>query len=59
MPGSLPEAADAVAQVNVKRAVEQIRNDSSILAEMEQTGSIAIVGAMYDVKTGKVEFAKA
>ena len=47
---------DMVAESNVRLTVETIREKSPILREMEQKGEIMIVGAMYDVKTGKVKF---
>lgn len=46
----------AVATENVKLAIKEIREKSSILNEMEKEGKIIIVGAMYDLETGKVEF---
>ena len=45
---------EMVAENNVKMTVETIREKSPILREMEQKGEIKIIGAMYDVKTGKV-----
>jgi carbonic anhydrase len=47
---------EMVAESNVHLTVEAIREKSPILREMEQKGEILIVGAMYDVKTGKVKF---
>ncbi len=47
---------EMVAESNVRLTVETIREKSPILREMEQKGEIMIVGAMYDVKTGKVKF---
>jgi carbonic anhydrase len=47
---------EMVAENNVRLTVEMIREKSPILREMEQKGEILIVGAMYDVKTGKVKF---
>lgn len=46
----------AVAIENVKLAIKEIREKSSILNEMEKKGEIIIVGAMHDLETGKVEF---
>lgn len=46
----------AVAEVNVKLAIKEIREKSSILNEMEKKGEIIIAGAMYDLETGKVTF---
>ena len=50
------ETVNTIAEANVERTVEQMRKQSSILKELEDNGEIAIVGAMYDVKTGEVEF---
>lgn len=47
---------DAVARTNVALTVQGIRRQSPVLAEMEQQGAIRIVGAMYDLATGGVEF---
>ena len=45
-----------VADTNVRLAVQLIRTKSPLLSAMEASGEIAIVGAMYDVETGKVKF---
>ena len=45
---------ELAAESNVRLAVQTIRDQSPVLREMEQKGEILIVGAMYDVKTGKV-----
>ncbi|MGA7459789.1 MAG: carbonic anhydrase family protein [Candidatus Korobacteraceae bacterium] len=50
------EYVDAVAAKNVQLTVQDIRKISPILAELEQQKKIMIVGAMYSVKTGKVDF---
>lgn len=47
---------EKVAVQNVLDSINRIRKESPILSEMEEDGEIEIVGAMYDVKTGKVEF---
>lgn len=47
---------DAVARTNVQLTVDRIRKESPILAEMEKAGSLLIVGAMYDVESGAVNF---
>ncbi|MFK7980934.1 MAG: carbonic anhydrase family protein [Saprospiraceae bacterium] len=41
---------------NVKNTIDQIRLNSPILKEMEEEGAIKIVGAVYDMDTGKVVF---
>ena len=45
-----------VAKNNVLRSVENIRVKSNVLRRLEEEGKITIVGAMYDVSTGKVSF---
>ena len=45
-----------VIALNVKKAIEQIRNDSPILKEMEENGEIILVGSIYNVATGEVEY---
>ena len=52
------EAIEAVAVENVKLSIERIIKESPVLSEMEEKGEIDIVGAMYDVATGKVKFLK-
>src|SRR5215467_1401220 len=47
---------DAVARTNVVLGVVEIRRRSPILEDLEKKGSIKIVGAMYDLATGVVEF---
>lgn len=45
-----------VADKNVELTIQNIKEQSSVLKELNDTGAIQIVGAMYDVKTGKVVF---
>jgi carbonic anhydrase len=45
-----------VAAINVGRSVKNIIERSYILEQMIENGEIGVVGAMYDVETGKVEF---
>ena len=45
-----------VAVQNVHLTTAKILADSDVLREMEAAGEIAVVGAMYDVETGKVTF---
>lgn len=47
---------DAVARRNVLRVVEQMRGQSRTLDGLVREGRIAVVGAMYDVVTGDIEF---
>jgi len=45
-----------VSRVNVIKTIENMRNQSEVLSDMEQQGEIKIVGAMYNVENGAVEF---
>ncbi|MFZ9004443.1 MAG: carbonic anhydrase family protein [Robiginitalea sp.] len=47
---------DRVAETNVRMTIENIRKQSPVLRIMEEDGEIAIVGAMYDISSGKVHF---
>ena len=47
---------DAVAKTNVELALDNIRRRSAILADLEKKGSIQIIGAMYNVANGMVDF---
>src|SRR5450432_135232 len=47
---------DAVARKNVEMTVAGIRQDSSVLAELEAKGAVKMAGAMYNLETGAVEF---
>lgn len=46
----------AVAEMNVQLAMKNIRTRSVVLRRMIDGNEIALVGAMYDVSTGKVRF---
>jgi carbonic anhydrase len=50
------EMTDAVASTNVRVVEEQIVERSSILRDMLAAGEIGIVGGMYNVDTGRVDF---
>jgi carbonic anhydrase len=47
---------DQVSEANVQLVIKEIRERSPVLREMLDKGEIGIVGGMYDLKTGKVEF---
>lgn len=47
---------DEVAKKNVHLTIERIHNESPILHDMDRNGEIKIVGAMYDVNSGSVDF---
>jgi carbonic anhydrase len=50
------EFVDLVCHTNVELMVNDIRTNSPALKEMEEKGEIKIVGAMYDMESGEVEF---
>ncbi|MFT4800831.1 MAG: carbonic anhydrase [Flavobacteriaceae bacterium] len=45
-----------VAEMNVQMSIENIRNQSPVLAEMENNKEIKIIGGMYDISNGEVTF---
>ena len=47
---------DAVARTNVALTVQDIRRESPVLAGLEGEGRIKILGAMYDLTSGALEF---
>ena len=47
---------DDVSEANVKLVMKEIRERSPILREMLDTRQIELVGGMYDLATGKVQF---
>lgn len=49
---------DNVAYANVENSLEEILTRSTIVKEMFAKGKIGIVGGVYDIDTGKVDFFK-
>lgn len=47
---------DGVARQNVARGVRELLAQSRTLARLVKEGRVAVVGAMYDVATGAIEF---
>jgi carbonic anhydrase len=47
---------DAVAKTNVRQTIDEIRRRSEVLAGLEKDNKIKILGAMYDLVGGRVEF---
>ena len=47
---------EKVAEINVVQTVANIRKKSSILNELIADGKVGIIGGMYNVETGAVEF---
>jgi carbonic anhydrase/SulP family sulfate permease len=47
---------DKVAQRNIHRTVHEIVNRSKAIREAVEAGRVMVVGAIYDVKSGNIEF---
>jgi carbonic anhydrase len=47
---------DAVARKNVELTMENIHRRSAVLEDLEKSGAIKIVGAMYNLESGVVDF---
>ena len=47
---------DEVTEINVKHTIETIRSKSEILKELEDSGAIKIVGGVYSLGSGKVDW---
>ena len=54
--GSNPDFVKNVTELNVELTLDRIRLESPLLAGLEAAGQIKIVGALYDVETGQVNF---
>ncbi len=52
------EFADKVTEANVRLTLNYIRNNSPVLRDLEDSGRIKLVGAIYEMKSGKVSFLK-
>ncbi|WP_149273354.1 carbonic anhydrase family protein [Pareuzebyella sediminis] len=50
------EFVDSVSAKNVEITMDNIRERSKVLAELEDNGEVKIVGGMYDISTGAVDF---
>jgi carbonic anhydrase len=50
------ELIRACGEANVRYQMKKLRTDSTLLAEAEKKGELTIMGAMYDVDTGRVQF---
>ena len=50
------KSIEEVSVKNKQLSIDRIRKESPILSEMEKTGEIEIIGALYNVSTAEVEF---
>lgn len=55
-PNEKDSFVNLVARRNILRSVESMYEQSQTLARLTEEGKLAIVGAMYDVVTGEIEF---
>jgi carbonic anhydrase len=54
--GSNSIFVNKVAVQNIYHTIDRIRKESTMMADFEKEGKIKIVGGLYDVETGKVDF---
>ena len=54
--GSNEKFVKNVTEINVFLTIDRIRRESPIIAELEQKGAIKIIGGLYDVEKGRVDF---
>lgn len=47
---------EAAVRANVRASVQQLKAGSRLLEELLESGKLAIVGAQYELETGRVEF---
>jgi len=45
-----------IASKNVLRAIDSILNESQKISELVAEGRVAVVGAIYDVNSGEIQF---
>ena len=50
--------SDKLAYANVENSLEEIINGSDIVKELFEKGEIGIVGGVYNIETGQVDFFK-
>ncbi len=50
--------AEATCQANVRHVVETLKESKPIIYKLIDSGKVAVVGAYYDLPSGKVEFLK-
>ena len=54
--GDNAEYVNKVTMINIDWSIEQIRQQSEIIARLEREGKVKITGGLYDVKSGRVTF---
>jgi carbonic anhydrase len=51
-----PEFVDAVARKSVELTIGRLRKESAVIADLEKSGAVKVVGCFYDLSTGKIDF---
>jgi len=51
-----PAFVENVSEINVRKSVEEVISSSEIISDLVNTGKLGVIGAMYDVTTGSVQF---
>jgi carbonic anhydrase len=51
-----PEFVDAVARKSVELTMARLRKGSAVIADLEKSGAVKVVGCFYDLSTGKIDF---
>jgi carbonic anhydrase len=46
----------AAVRANVRSSVDHLRHGSRLLEEMVRAGTVVVIGAEYDLRSGQVEF---
>jgi carbonic anhydrase len=54
--GSNPAFVRNVTEINVRLTIDRIRRESPIIADLEKNGEVKIIGGIYYVENGKVDF---
>jgi carbonic anhydrase len=54
--GQAGDPLDAAIRANIRMTVDELRGSKPILGELVRTGKLKVVGALYSLDTGKVEF---
>jgi carbonic anhydrase len=54
--GNYASYVQKVTEFNVHLTIERIRKESAIIAGLEREGKVKIVGGLYDIETGMVQF---
>lgn len=59
-PGTVEDHAyvDRCVEQNVRNSLKEIREKSSVLRELINSGAVGLVGGMYDLETGEVRFSE-